>query len=974
MRKAVTTIIGLYLLLLSCPIFSQVKNIGIPLILNFPKSTYNAGTQSWGIIQDKRGMMYFANNDGILEFDGKYWRCYPMPNLSVVRSMCISKDQKIYAGAFNEFGYLEIGNNGKYRYKSLVNYLEKSIYDFGEVWKIIETEEGIIFQSFSHIFLYNGKTVKVLLENVNIQFAFKVEGKILYQKKGNGIYKLGKYSSEFLKGSEIFSEKEIWSILPLDAGRMLIGTLNDGVYVYNGVQFESWNNEANAFLKKNQIFSTVTLSNNAFAFGTIQNGVLITDNKGTILQHIDRRKGLQNNTVLSIFADKNYNLWLGLDNGIDYIANNSAISYLTIGREIGAGYAVALFNNYLYLGTNQGLYRRLWLQNESPFASSNIEKVENIQGQVWFLKVIDGKLFCGHDKGTFIINQLSATKISKIEGVWKIFTMPQNPDVLVEGTYNGLIVLNKVNGSWQLRNRIKGFNESSRQIEIDEDTTIWIGHESKGVFKVKVNKALDSVTYWKLYTTNNGLPSNLRINVYRFDNNIIFPTEHGVYKYNKSIDRFEPFHELDTVIGTRAVSYITPGIQNYFWYVRENEPGVILKHIDGSYSIEKTVLRKLNGVFIRSFENIVQLDEKNVIMSSENGFIHFDPLYSKVSDAKIECFIRDVRLSNDSVIFAGNALQSEHNNRYSFKQKIRYTYNALKFTFVANSFDEINKITYKYKLDGFDISWSDWSTNTVKEYTNIPEGNYVFLIKAKDIFGNESEIIGWKFQISPPWYRSILAYIIYVLVIVVVSFMLVRRLAAKYEMEKYKLEIKQQKELEERDSKHAREVMSSQQEIVKLKNEMLELENERNKLEVDRKKKELASLASQITRKNEILEKIKQQLNKISPSIKIDEKKKLNTLIKTIDQDIRIDEDWERFEKYFDQVHGDFIKRLRDKFPQLTPTDLKLCAYLKMNISSKEIAPLLNISVRSVEVSRYRLRKKLGLAPNDNLIDFMLGV
>jgi len=92
----------------------------------------------------------------------------------------------------------------------------------------------------------------------------------------------------------------------------------------------------------------------------------------------------------------------------------------------------------------------------------------------------------------------------------------------------------------------------------------------------------------------------------------------------------------------------------------------------------------------------------------------------------------------------------------------------------------------------------------------------------------------------------------------------------------------------------------------------------------------------------------------------------------TLKVDERLEDDWEKFSYHFDQVHSNFIKRLKQGYPNLTPKDQKLCAYLRMNLTSKEIAPLLNISVRGVEISRYRLRKKLSLNKEENLSEFMM--
>lgn len=97
-------------------------------------------------------------------------------------------------------------------------------------------------------------------------------------------------------------------------------------------------------------------------------------------------------------------------------------------------------------------------------------------------------------------------------------------------------------------------------------------------------------------------------------------------------------------------------------------------------------------------------------------------------------------------------------------------------------------------------------------------------------------------------------------------------------------------------------------------------------------------------------------------------------LINKIDFDLRMDDEWKRFEFHFDEVHVGFLKRLKDLYPTLSPNELRLCAYLRLNMTTKDIAQILNISIRGVEISRYRLRKKLGIEGDTNLIDFMINL
>ncbi|MDZ7776779.1 MAG: hypothetical protein U5L09_14830 [Bacteroidales bacterium] len=127
------------------------------------------------------------------------------------------------------------------------------------------------------------------------------------------------------------------------------------------------------------------------------------------------------------------------------------------------------------------------------------------------------------------------------------------------------------------------------------------------------------------------------------------------------------------------------------------------------------------------------------------------------------------------------------------------------------------------------------------------------------------------------------------------------------------------------------------------------------------KSKEAVSVAMQMTHKNEVLNEIKLKLMTVSQKVNEHAQGEIKKLIRTIESDVRMDKDWERFHKHFEDVHSGFFRSLREKYPELTPKDLRMCAYLRMNLSTKEIALISNISVRGAEISRYRLRKKLEL-------------
>jgi DNA-binding CsgD family transcriptional regulator len=296
--------------------------------------------------------------------------------------------------------------------------------------------------------------------------------------------------------------------------------------------------------------------------------------------------------------------------------------------------------------------------------------------------------------------------------------------------------------------------------------------------------------------------------------------------------------------------------------------------------------------------------------------------------------------------------------------RVAYGWNSLHFEYSSPLYAAQKSVQYSYYLEGFDKDWSDWSKKTEKEYTNLPAGEYTFRVKCKSNLGNESDISNYSFAVLPPWYQAGWAYSIYLVAFAGLVYLLYRwqrqlflRQQKKHEEERKRLQYLHQLELEK-----------SEKEIVKLTNEKLEAE-------IGHKNTELASSAMHLVQKGELLASIREELMRLKKGVNGEAPtEEFKKMLRILGEENKLDKDWEQFAVHFDTVHSDFLKTLKGCYPGLSPHELKLCAYLRMNLSSKEIAQLENISVRGVEISRYRLRKKLKIPTETNLFDFLIDI
>jgi DNA-binding CsgD family transcriptional regulator len=939
---------------------AQVKNIGTPFIRNYDRAEYKAGLQTWMITSAPSGLMYYANNDGMIEFDGQHWRLYPLPGGSVVRSVKATPDGRVYAGGFNEMGYFSPDMAGKLRFTSLQGLLPPHMTDFGEVWRIYDLPQGIVFQSFEQLMIYKDDSIRIIKAPAAFHFSFLVEGELYINDEVEGIYRLANERLTRVPGTDPLRGQQIWAMLP-HRDNILIATSDNGIYEFDGLQLSAWKTPAGDLLKTNQVYCGMVISETTYAFGSIQDGLVICDASGNIRHHINIGKGLQNNTVLSLQMDQYSNLWLGLDNGIDYVEINSPLTSFSSFQGLSAGYAAAFHDGLLYVGTNRGVFYQSWETINQGQGDQYFKLIPNTQSQAWDLQVVDGTLFCGHNAGIFVIEGTRARLLSDVKGGWT-FIQPEDRDAtLICGTFSGLVKFEKKGNAWQEGVKIKGFRESSRFLVDGGNNTIWMSHGYKGVFRIHLDQNYDSVIKVDFYNTQNGLPTNRDINAMEFKGKPVFTTGFGFYQYDARTNGFVPDEQMNSQFPVSDIRSFREDADGNVWYFTSNGAGVFRLQEDGNYVNVDVPFRELKDEFIKWFEFVYPMSNEHVFFGVKDGFVHYTPDHGKNYQKSFNAYIRSVEITGlDSILFWGTPPAGEK------IEGIPYKFNHLQVEFSANNYENPGHIAFSTFLEGFDDDWTIWQERSMREFTNLRHGRYSFRVKARNIFGVESKISTLRFEIFPPWYLSWYAYVGYSLWFVAVFILMIVYVRNRLEKSKIKEQERQRKLFSEREKQLQTEAIEAEKEVIRLRNEKL-------REEMILKDKELANKTMQMIMKSKSLISIKKDLGKLSREIGDDLiAGQVNSLVRKINREIDADNQWEVFEKHFESVHEQFLRRLKARYPDLTPREMKLCAYLRLNISSKEIASLMNISTRGVEISRYRLRKKLELERDTNLTDFIM--
>ncbi|CAN5262374.1 triple tyrosine motif-containing protein [soil metagenome] len=933
--------------------FAYSQNpIGLPTIVNFARGDYNGGLQNRGIAQDENGIVYFANSEGLLSFDGVYWKRYPLPNQTIVRSVAIGSGHKIYVGGQNEMGYFSPDRTGSLVYTSLKSLLPEKYRSFKDIWDITAYNGQFFFRSQNNLFQYDGKAISISRPFSQWQFLGLCDRRLYAEDSQKGLL-------QFLKGKWIpvltgnlpARNLGVTSLFHLNKDTILITTLKKGLFVLAGKQLSAFKFKGANPFKNQRLLCAIAMDDHHIAVGTQLGGLYIIDQNGRTLENLSRKEGLQNNTVLALFSDKEHNLWIGLDDGVDFYAYNSAIKHIyPEGLNEGTGYSAIVFNHSLYIGTSNWLYQLPFGRSgDLSTLSGTFKTVENTKGPVWGLFEVDHNLLAAHHEGAFQIKDNKAIPISTHAGYWNF--IPYNSGSpspgLMAGNYNGLDRLDYDGKNFISKGNIN-FNESSRFLLILQQTA-WVANNDKGIFRVDLRSSPNRT---RVYATLNGLPSLLKNRLFFIKNRMAVATSKGIYEYDERADSFKPSTYFKNIFGQKALRYLKEDSKGNVWFIEEKKLGVA----DFSGSWPRLIyFPELDGKLVSDFENIYPLNEENIFAGAARGFYHIN--YKKYKEIKnpVRVLIRAVKAWGDE----DGILNGGYNVSRKTLQELSSGQNNLHFEYAAPSFQLQSNITYSYFLKGFDKDWSLWTKRPEKDYTNLPGGRYTFRVRARSNLGDESAITEYSFVVLPPWYRTLWAYAFYAMCFIAFNYLFYRWLKRKFRRQKLKYE----QEQERLTYLHQLEMDQSEKEIIALKNEKLESE-------ILGKNSELAAVAMHLLQKSELLSKIREELVHLRNSNNDMPSEELKKLIRIISQESKMDKDWEQFAGYFDTIQSDFLKAVKEMHPLLNPNELKLCAWLKMNLSSKEIAQLLTISVRGVEISRYRLRKKLGLPKEMNLSSY----
>jgi DNA-binding CsgD family transcriptional regulator len=923
-------------------------------IQNFTSDQYKAGIQNIDFAQNRDMTLFIANNLAVLSYNGIEWERHAYRTGKKQRSLAFDEDNnRLFVGSQGEFGYFE----ADWSYVSLVDIIPEEARNFDEVWDVYLFESMVYFCTFQGIYVFDGKKISVLRNEEGFYHTFSVSGKLITQSQDGTLFEIrGTLLYPYL--SRKLSAEVLTGIIERNDGYILF-------YNSGKIEFTSPFEDRNKYdaliddLQGTYVNHVLPLSDGRLAISTQTAGLFLYDFIQNQVEKISTRDGLQSNACLLSFQDYSGNLWVGMQNGIALIHSLSSIRLTNSEIDLqGSGYDAYETEEGIYFTTSNGIY---FLDDEAEECLF----LEGTEGPAYGLQMIAGKLYAGHHSGLFLLQKNKAIPLAKTDGLWHVKQLSAKPQWVIGGTYSGLYLFKiGVNRMLEPVRKIEGFDESSRFFEEDQEGNIWVGQYYKGLYLLRLDDQLQSASVEKI-SDNSGLPLKDQIILEKIDNDLYLATKEGIYIIDQNTDQIKKARLFEESMGDQAVYLLKQDKQKNIHVVSENMVGYYKRISANNFVFTPSSLSQLRFNFNNDLLNVSINVRDWILFSANEGFIQFNPDLEELSSAENVMIVSEVfSVTDDQSLYARQPFEDKREQAIQLvitpKQKV------LQFKVESFQFSEVKYKQFRYYLKGFDKGFGDWTNRSVKEYTNLKEGSYEFLAQTKDHFGKISSALPLVLRVKPPFYKSTLAGFVYIAL-----FLLLFVLLYVFQKKRYK------KSALELENMRKNEVAEEQRRMIEIEHqkeqELLKLKDEQTKSELRHLNKQLADTTMNLVVKNEFIENIKSKLKELRKRMeKAETQQFLEQLEKEINFTLRLQEDWESFEHHFDQLHGDFLSRLRNEYDDISPNEQKLCAFLRLNLSTKEIANLMNVSVRGIEIARYRLRKKLKLEKGQNLTKFIL--
>lgn len=934
-----------------------------PVITNYTPTEYgqNAGLQNWDCTQDDNGILYFANNRGLLVFDGNYWEHISEHDNTLVRSVHAIGD-RIYAGSYARIGYYSRDPYGALRYTPLEHLIRGYKLKHEESWNIVEHDGKVFFQSFSSIIVYDpkgndgqGTAYAIADKKQSPLYLHKSRGRLWLQLINGGYCSFdGRHCRTIFPRSAVGDDDVVANIAIGHHGAMLLATTRHGLYqLERDGSVRHFATDIDAHLQRENVNRMTIIGNHTIVIGTILGGIYAIDLQGRMLWHYRMADGLVNNSVLRLFCDASHNVWACLDGGIALIHSGLALTYLSPApwdQPIGMVYDIYTIDRQLLMATNQGLYSYpLDATEASP------QLLSGTQGQNWHITPLGQQLFVGSNNTTY---EYRGGGLSPVGNFSTSSTSIQEcrihgQHVLLETSYSTLRIYRQdASGQWRPSHNVAGHNAPLRNCVVTDDGEIWAANMHKGYFRLRLSRDLRRIEKSTFAELLDSSSTTSVCYVMSIKGHVVIADQQRLYIYDDMQDRIVPYERLNAVLPSSGEVHSATPWDGGYWIGGKWGYAYVKEH-NGNFNLQRYVPLAMTGLLSNDTQATINIEGHHAYFNMANGVVCYDlarhpeprrikPHITLVSAHYHTSDGSEQRLVIDEMLKGHARVETNISLRFSYPD---YDHLGLRFRFTLIK-GSSERVTVQ------DIP--------LYEVNNLNYGRYTLRVEAVTDNGKVIDTLETHFRVRVPWYLSFWAFVCYIA--------LVTAMAWSYGRIQTRRALAQQKATYEAEAR--------EQHIKVLEQERVIAEQQRQILETElsSQSKELASLALDALSKEQVIDSLRDTMKEEQQRGSRRSQRDLTPLLHRMRQAEGNLEFWNIYQKNFDLIHEHFFRNLQERYPQLTSSDLKFCALLRLNLSTKDIAKFANISVRGVESARLRLRKKFALTTDQNLVEFLIAM
>ncbi len=748
--------------------------IGMPEVKNYSVRDYNGGGQVWTIAQDRRGILYFGDSSSaVLEYDGATWRKIFLPS-SVVRSLAVDEKDRVWVGASGIFGYLAPDANGTRQFVSLLDKVPAQDRGFTDVWQTLVTPHGIFFRSYERLFRWDGKGMQVWLpqEKSRFQALSYVGGRVYTAQNGVGLQEIVDNGLRNSPGGESYGSSAKLFLHPFDDGHILISARDQLFTLYDGQKVTPFVTAADDYLRAHRLYTSTLLRDGTICATTLSGGAVLIGHDGKVRQIISESDGILGSDVLSAFQDREGGLWLGMDTGVARVEVNSPVSIFS--RETTLD--VAEFNGSIYRSTAAGKSGVMRIVRD-PQTGRPIDMPLHAPTQAWTLAVFK-------DPGSKVPDQLLAATSEgamRLEGdslvplipalhgfseqLYDLSVSKKTPSRIFLGHSDGVGSMRWDGHSWIDEGRLPNLVYSARSVVEDAKGTLWASGGDDQIVRIEVAPSGMRDSKAELLGVKEGLPEGPGFA--NFAAGEIIATIDRVkqqYRWDDAAHKF--------VIDNRFLLRVDAPDAGYGLYgdgdskvwsgsfssdIRRQ--GLFTRRPDGSWHLDENTYRRL-GRFRFFF---LRPEPNGTVWFFGENLVRFDPRVKESAPQQFPTVVRRVN-TGSQVIYGGARTDN------ASEKRLPPGNNTLHFQFAALTYGNPSGTIYQYLLNGLDKDWSPWGVQKEANYSGLGPGSYRFRVRSRADDGRAGEEAVYAFSILPPWYRTNLAYLLYGVLFLLVTF------------------------------------------------------------------------------------------------------------------------------------------------------------------------------------------------------------